>query len=281
MNDQLKQQLGSHIAKFDHLAITLMPQDVQLSIYVLCSFFAELDVIPATVSEPMLGEIRYQWWRDVINEKNAQSPLAEKLLEAMQTHNWAEKPLLDMIDAKIFDLYANPMETKTQFEAYAGHTYSTLLQLTANSIAPATAKLFSDVSGHLGVAFCVAKYLTYLKVHQSRGQVFIPQDILSQHALSTDDFIAAQNLASINACLQAFAAYGQDHYQQAKSHLNKLDSKAKSALFPTLLPSIRSKLILSNAKKHENALFQKLETISPSQLSFQWQLVKANLFKKI
>ena len=263
LDDDIKIQLSSHIAKFDHLAISLMPANIQKSIYVLYSFFAELDGLAAQVSEPMLGEIRCQWWRDVITEKQAQSPLAEALLEAIDTHSWPQQALLDLIDAKIFDLYADPMNNKASFEAYAGHTYSTLIQLTATAIDPQAAKKFADVSGHLGVAFAVAKSLTYLKVHQSRGQIYIPSDILQT--------IEVSDVAS----LRVFIQFGQTHYQQAKQYLN--DKK----LFTATLPLIRAKLILNNADKLGDDVYKKLEDISPSQLSFQWQLIKANIFNKI
>lgn len=263
LDDDIKHQLSSHIAKFDHLAISLMPQNIQKSTYALYSFFAELDGLAAQVSEPMLGEIRCQWWRDVITQKQAQSPLAEALLAAIEQHNWPQKALLDLIDAKIFDLYADSMDNKASFEAYAGHTYSTLLQLTATAIDPLAAKQFANVSGHLGVAFTVAKSLTYLKVHQSRGQIFIPSDILKSIEVSD-----AQSL-------KTFTQFGLDHYKQAKQHLD--DKK----LFPAVLPLIRAKLILNNANKLGDDIYKKLETISPSQLSFQWQLIKANISKKI
>lgn len=263
LDDDIKYQLSSHIAKFDHLAISLMPTNIQKSIYVLYSFFAELDGLASQVSEPMLGEIRCQWWRDVITDKQAQSPLAEALLEAMAKHTWPEQALLDLIDAKIFDLYADPMDNKASFEAYAGHTYSTLLQLTAQAIDPMAAKQFADVSGHLGVAFTVAKSLTYLKVHQSRGQIFIPNDILKSIEVSDVE------------SLKKFIQFGLDHYALAKQHLTD------KVLFPASLPLIRAKLILSNAHKLGDDIYKKLETISPSQLSFQWDLMKANIFKKI
>lgn len=261
LDDNIKHQLSSHIAKFDHLAITLMPQDIQKSIYVLYSFFAELDGLASQVSEPMLGEIRCQWWRDVITNQQPESPLAEAMLVAIEKHSWPQQALLDLIDAKIFDLYADPMQNTASFEAYAGHTYSTLVQLTATAINPQAAKQFADVSGHLGVAFTVAKSLTYLKVHQSRGQIYLPSDILKSIEVSD------------HQSLQNFIKLGQKHYKLAQQHLTD------KQLLPAALPLIRAKLILNKAQKLDDQLYTKLATIAPSQLQFQWQLIKANVLK--
>ncbi|MCJ8322509.1 MAG: squalene/phytoene synthase family protein [Rhizobiales bacterium] len=260
LDDNLKAELGSRIHKFDHIAISLMPQNVQKSIFVLYSFFAELDGLAAQVSEPMLGEIRCQWWRDVISQQQAQSPLAEALLTAINAHNWPQQALLDIIEAKIFDLYANPMASTADFEGYAGHTYATLIQLTALAINPQAAKDFADVSGHLGVAFAVAKSVLHLKIHKSRGQVFMPQDIATTQDKATE---------------QDFVNYGLNHYNLAKKHLHK------SPVFSAVLPAIRAKLMLTSAQKLAGDLYPKLESIAPKQLKFQWQLLTANITKNI
>ncbi len=266
MDANLKQLLDSKITKYDHLAISIMPKNIQTSIYVLYSFFAELESLPTLVSEPMLGEIRCQWWRDIITESRAESPLAEALLQAIDVHQWPKQTLLNMIDAKIFDLYANPMENTGSFEAYAGHTHSALLQLTANSINASAAKSFNDISGHLGVAYCVAKNLLYFKRHQSSGQSYIPSDILVKHE-------------NISHSLTEFANFGLDHYQHAQTLLKSLKKAEKKPVFSAAFPCLHAGLMLKFALKNPETLYNNPALIAPSQLQFQWQLIKANLFK--
>ncbi len=229
--------------KFDTLAISLMPAHIQPSITTLYNFYAELDSLPAKVSDPMLGEIRCQWWRDTISNNTPQSPLSEALLTAIEKNNWSKATLISLIDAKIFDLYTNPMQNTASFEAYAGQTHSALLQLTAISIDIKSAKLLSNISGHLGVAYTVAKCLTHHKLHQSRNQIFIPPEFSTQ---------------------QDFAKFGQTHYKAAQFHLKDIKN---TQLFPAILPALRANLSLTTHRP-------------PSQLSVQWQLLKANISKK-
>ncbi|MEL6873575.1 MAG: squalene/phytoene synthase family protein, partial [Pseudomonadota bacterium] len=40
--------------------------DARGDLLTLAAFFAELQRIPAFVNEPMMGEIRFQWWRDAV-----------------------------------------------------------------------------------------------------------------------------------------------------------------------------------------------------------------------
>ena len=57
--DQLK--------RFDHdryLAVLLSPEPIRGPLAAYFSFDAEMMRIPTTVSEPMLADIRFQWWRE-------------------------------------------------------------------------------------------------------------------------------------------------------------------------------------------------------------------------
>lgn len=49
-----------------YLAALLGPRAVRDDLIVLAAFAGEIARVPASVSEPMLGEIRLQWWRDAL-----------------------------------------------------------------------------------------------------------------------------------------------------------------------------------------------------------------------
>ena len=50
-------------------------KDLRQNLLTLYAFHYELAKIPELVSEPMLGAIRYQWWRDCPVVENAEQPL--------------------------------------------------------------------------------------------------------------------------------------------------------------------------------------------------------------
>lgn len=65
---------SSVIARLDEVdpdrmrAARLADPDQRDQLFVLYAFHAELSKIPELVSEPMMGRIRYQWWRDCLDE---------------------------------------------------------------------------------------------------------------------------------------------------------------------------------------------------------------------
>jgi phytoene synthase len=54
-----------------YLALLLMPDDAQADLRRCCLFNAEIAAIRDRIREPMPGEVRLQWWRDVLSgERN-------------------------------------------------------------------------------------------------------------------------------------------------------------------------------------------------------------------
>jgi phytoene/squalene synthetase len=62
----------------------------------------------------------------------------------------------DMIDARIFDLYDDPIETRVSLEGYAGETASALIQLASLVLSPDEAPQSAEAAGHAGVAQAIA-----------------------------------------------------------------------------------------------------------------------------
>lgn len=127
-----------------YLACLLSPQDKRGPLSALYAFHAEIARVRDLVREPLPGEIRLQWWRDVLDDPTGTSgegnPLAEALLACVKSHNLPVPVLQNMIDARIFDLYDDPMESRASLEGYAGETASALIQLASLILDPAQAQ---------------------------------------------------------------------------------------------------------------------------------------------
>ncbi|MEO1135595.1 MAG: squalene/phytoene synthase family protein [Pseudomonadota bacterium] len=100
------------------LAASYAPSPLRTALYALCAFRLELRRIPAAVSEPALGEIRLQWWRDALEEIRAgKPPRAHPVVEALASSNidatQALQGLDGAIDAAARPLYGEPFESAT------------------------------------------------------------------------------------------------------------------------------------------------------------------------
>ena len=64
-NTSLMEQVKAH-HRDRYLATLFAPEPMQPHLFALYAFDAEIARVPQLVSEPQIGEIRLQWWRDTI-----------------------------------------------------------------------------------------------------------------------------------------------------------------------------------------------------------------------
>lgn len=258
-----------------YLACLLMPEDRRGAVAALYAFNAELARIRDIIREPLPGEIRLQWWRDVLEGGAAgdalANPLAAGLLQAIEDFRLPRAPLAAMTEARIFDLYDDPMQSRAMFEGYAGETASALIQLTAMVLDPENAQQASDASGHAGIAQLVAGCLLLLPTHIRRHQVYIPGDILAATGLDAGAFLAGEDQARLGAALSAFIGYGRDHLRKARAAAQQALTDQAS---PAFLPVALAEPVFDRAEKLGAAALAELRPAS--QLKRQWRLWRAS-----
>lgn len=101
------------------LASRYAAADRRGALVALYALHLELARIPASVSEPPLGEIRLQWWRDAVEEvRSGVRVRAHPVVAAMaatDTLRFAEE-FMPAIDARARLLYGEPFATAAAFE---------------------------------------------------------------------------------------------------------------------------------------------------------------------
>ncbi|MBP0614771.1 phytoene/squalene synthase family protein [Jiella mangrovi] len=228
------------------LSLAFAPQSVRADLAALYAFNVEIARIRDHISQPLPGEIRLQWWRDVITAKagtedapgggEAGHPVASRLTEVIARRRLPVAAFDRMLEARIFDLYDDPMPSRGDFEAYAGETASTLIVLAATILSRDDADHIADAAGHAGVAQTVAGVLRLLPIHRARRQVYLPADILAASGCSPEALIAGEAEPSRRA-IAAMAAFGRQHAADARRHLARAAKPVRAAFLPALLAS--------------------------------------------
>ncbi|MBD9454086.1 MULTISPECIES: phytoene/squalene synthase family protein [unclassified Rhizobium] len=260
-----------------YLACLLAPEVRRGALAALYAFNAELARIRDLVHDPLPGEVRMQYWRDLLeggaHGSTQANPIAAALLSAIETHRLPSQTLVNMIDARIFDLYDDPMVTRVSLEGYAGETASALIQLASLVLAPEAATASAEAAGHAGVAQAIAGLLLLMPLHRHRGQLYLPLEILSATGLDRDAFLAGEDKPRISAAIEAFAGLGRDHLAKARR------VAIPQSVFPAFLPVTMAEPVLSNAQKVGAGLFDR--QIQRSQFRRQAGMLLALMRKKI
>ncbi|NKN36359.1 phytoene/squalene synthase family protein [Agrobacterium sp. a22-2] len=260
-----------------YLACLLSPADKRGSLAALYAFNAEIARVRDQVKEPLPGEVRLQYWRDLLggaaHGATAANPVAAGLLQAIELHHLPLKPLLDMIDARVFDLYDDPIGSRSALEGYAGETASALIQLASLVLDGEAAARSADRAGHAGVAQAIAGLLLLMPLHRSRGQVYMPSEILAATGLDRDSFLAGADRDRISAAVEAFAGLGLDHLAKARSY-----GRPPISLVPAYLTVSLAGPVLGLARRRGAGIFD--TPLQPPQWRRQITLLRAVLTKR-
>lgn len=254
-------------------ALLWLPAEFRPAATALYAFNAEIVRIPALAREAEPGEIRLQWWSEVLsaNRDHGGQPVAVELLAALARHRLPVQPLLDLIEAHRFDLYHDPMADIAALEAYAGHTASALLHLVALAAAGASSPRLADASGHGGVAQAIAGLCRAAGALRAGGRCYLPPDILAQGGLDASAFLAATPDERHLRSLGAFAALARQHLAKARAALAEIDKTVR----PVFLPLCMVEPTLAAVERAGLGIFTAMPEISP--LRRQWQYLRAAL----
>ena len=253
------------------LASLFAPEDKRQHLHALYAFNIEVSRISELVSDAAVGEIRYQWWLDTIDaiykSEEQQHPVAQGLAVAIAVGDLPQHALQNLVKAKIFDLYADPMPSMTDLEGYLGETSSALIQMASLVLGREQALESAEAAGLAGVAYGLAGIMRSLPRHRAMGRCYVPAALLQQHGATAADLIAGENKASIGLVLSDLREKIQLRLDQAR--------KPASTINPAVMPAFLHVSLT-------DAYLRKLDSLSVltsgaeiSQMRKQWILWKA------
>ena len=170
---------------FARYASTLFLPQVQrralLSVY---AFNVEISRVREQVSQPLPGEMRLQWWTDMLEGAGhggvEGNPVAAELLQTIGEFRLPVEPLSRLIEEHQFDLYNDPMPSMAALEGYVTDTSSALFSLGAR-IAAQPSDVIDHIARHAGLAQGMAQVIAALPLDAARRQLFLPLQLLQQH----------------------------------------------------------------------------------------------------
>jgi len=218
------------------IASLFAPAEHRGAICALYAFNSEVSRVRETAREALPGEIRLQWWSDVINrdrdEEARANPVAAALLTTIERYRLSSAKLVDLIEARRFDLYDDPMAALADLEAYASKTSSALFALAAQILAGANVEA---VTTPAGIAFAIAGLLRAFPLHAARGQLYVPMELLDRHQVRPHDIFAGRSSAGLQAAFAELRDLGRRHLDAANQQMAALPPLAMPALLPVAL----------------------------------------------
>jgi 15-cis-phytoene synthase len=258
---------------FERYASTLfVSAEKRRALLALYAFNVEISRVREQVSQPLPGEIRLQWWTDVVAGAGhggvEGNPVAAELLRAIRICGLPIEPLSRLIDEHQFDLYNDPMPSMAALEAYIQATSSALFALGAR-VMGRQSEATDHLARHAGLAQGIARVIATLALDASRRQLYVPLQLLESHGSGMEEMFAAKQTPQLRAALDQLIAEARAHLKKALELL----ASAPPELHPLFLPLALVRRDLKRMSRADSGLFAPQAT---SRLRTLWTLWRAS-----
>lgn len=204
-----------------------------LSIY---AFNVEISRIRESVSEPMLGQMRLQWWRDVIDAIYAGQPrghaVAAPLAAAISRHGLTRAHFMRLIDARERDLDPAPPVTMDGLIDYAGGTAAPLIWL-GLEICGVDGRAARDAGWTLGVAWALGGLIRALPYHLREGWCCLPIDLLAKYQLDRYKLLEGRGEINLRKLIKKISGHIDNNIKNTRKSEQKLGKAAIPAMRAT------------------------------------------------
>ena len=254
---------------FPRYASTLfMPAAPRRALLALYAFNVEISRVRDQVSQPLPGEVRLQWWTDMLAGAGhggvEGNPVAAELLLAIRSFRLPVERLSHLIEEHQFDLYNDPMPSMAALEGYIDDTASALFSLGAD-IAGDRSDEIKHLARHAGLAQGMARVIAALPLDASRRQLFVPLQLLESYGSHIEEVFAGKQTPTLRAALDQLIGEAREHLKTALELLKNAPPQVKPVFLPLALVA-RDLLRMSRADNdpfmpHVTSRFRTLWTL--------------------
>jgi 15-cis-phytoene synthase len=212
-------------------------------LFALYAFNVELARIGEQVSEPQLGEIRLQWWRDALDRASSGEttgqPIADAIGFAVRECELSRPSLAGLIDARHFDVSVKIMPDTAVLDDYLANTAGALFKLASEICVAggpaAEPRALEQAVRAAGIAYGLTGLMRAVPVHVSRGRVDIPEDGLLRHGTSPAQLLAGEGSEGLTELLADLRETARAALGSARQHVAELPPAARPAFLPLAL----------------------------------------------
>jgi 15-cis-phytoene synthase len=235
------------------IATLFAPAHNRDALYALYAFDVEVAQVRDRAREAAPGEIRLQWWREVLHgERHGEamaSPVAASLVRTIEAHRLPVNAILALLEARRFDLYDEPMRTVAGLEDYALKTTSAVIAMAAQILGVDAGAAATPA----GIAYALTELLVAVPRHAARRRLYLPIELLDRHGMEVADLFAGRSSPALNKAAAELRLLARRHLAVAADRLRALARPALPAFLPiapvarTLDRMDRSELFAQNA----------------------------------
>jgi len=216
-----------------YLSSLFAPRAEREHLFALYAFNHEVAKTAEVVSEPMLGQIRLQWWRESLDGIYGGTPRRHEvvgpLAEAVGAKDLPRDLLERVIDAREADLDPSPPEDLRALGHYAEGT-STMLLRTALRIVGAEDPASLEAAQHLGLAWAYLGLLRAVPLHARQKRCYLPADLCEDAGVDLQDLFELRTSPALKRVCGILTEAAGQHLKVARRPAREVPRRALPVL---------------------------------------------------
>ena len=225
------------------------PPQRREALFALYAFNLEVAKTAEVVSEPMLGQIRLQWWREALAEiyegkQVRRHHVVEPLAVAIRDHGLARAAFERLIDAREADLDPAPPPDLAALENYAAATSATLQSL-ALAILRVEEEAAETAARQVGIAWALTGLLRAVPFHARQKRLYLPEDHLAVTGVRTAELFELRSSDALAGVVMRLAKRARERLSEAR----RLRGEVPKAALPALLPACLAEAYLARLER--------------------------------
>jgi phytoene synthase len=232
---------AEQVRRLDHdryLCALFAPSSDQVRLLALYAFNLEVARVREMVTEPVIGQMRLQWWRDALAEiaegHVRAHPVAQALARAMEGRPVRAELFERLLTAREFDLRDEPPADMAALEAYAADT-SAALQQTGLDLLGVTGHAANEAARHVGIAWSLVGLLRAVPFHARRRRLYLPEDLLAGGGIDREHLFAGRPGPGLRDIVRHLARRAAEHLGRARAIRREVPRAARPVLLPATL----------------------------------------------
>lgn len=259
-----------------YVSTLFVPATERRALLAIYAFNVEISRVRDQVSQPLPGEIRLQWWTDMLQgagHGDAEgNPVAAELMQAIRDFRLPVEPLSRLIDEHQFDLYNDPMPSMAALEGYVIDTDSALFSLAARIMSRPSEQI-EHLASHAGLAQGISQVIAALPHDAARRQLFVPLQLLESHGSGMEQVFSGKQTPATRAAIDRLVGDAQKHIDTGFELLAGVPPQVRPVFLPLAL-------VRRDLKRMARADVDPFVPQPPSRLRTLWTLWRASRSKE-
>lgn len=252
-----------------YVSALLAPSEIRDRLLTLYAYDLEISAIPDRVVEPLAGEIRLQWWRDVFDRSDQGSisgnPVADGVVKLLRETDVSKSALMDVLDTQSHLFHENPVPDRNALERFFDARYGAIMLTACKLLSPEVTVDDCLIPSAARAAGYTALVTDFGK-QASKQRLLVPSRFLDKHNVDLVAVYRGESSGSVVSMLDEF----REIARQSLSEVGALIRKTDTCFVPAFAHLTTLSRVLDVSESAKQKPFTPLRDMNPFLL--QWRI---------